>query len=386
MESLLEIRKGLNFSARVVGDQVFMLLDKGIGPSMTDATQPYIDGSKFAEEMYYWKSQGKNVCVKINSPGGRVTHGWSMIDAIIETGADTVNAGVAYSMAAVCLLFGKKRKAYNYASTMLHAPHGGSPEYLPIVTAQFKELLESRTKFTKDEITEIMSSGKDHKYNAKQMLEKGIIDEIIETGNSMRVPEYASTEELHDIFNSSLITEFKTKPTMENILARLLGKKTDEEAVVAAVEMKTKNDVLEATNAANVAQLEALNAKIAHLEAVTKAGDIKIKAAALIEGAITVGKFPSLPQESKDKLIESAVANYDGTKLMIDAIPAQTITRKAVAAVAQIVAEGKGAKEKSYKWLAQNDPKGLEAIAETDPELFGRLQDEYNAEARAAQK
>lgn len=358
-----------------MGNKVFMLLDKGIGKFKNDE-DPYIVGSAFAEELYYWKSQGKEITVKINSGGGSVFDGWSIVDAIRENEANTQTIGVAASMAGVCLMFGKHRSAYNFARIMIHAPRGGSKEFLTIVKDQFRDLLKSRTKFTESEINEMIDSGKDYFLTAYEAKEKGIIDEVIETGKTVALTneQLTNTREMYLVYNSALqeeISNNQTKTEME-IFNKLFGGKSESENAIAAVQMKADFDALKAEKAQWEKDKKSLEDKIAALENAGKVNDIKAKATVLIEDAVKAGKMSFKDDAEKAKAIEGATANFDYTKSLIDAMP----TKKTVAAVSIPAKDGK--QIETYEWLAKNDPKKLAAIAEADPELFNKLSDDYN--------
>jgi ATP-dependent protease ClpP protease subunit len=354
-----------------------MLLDKGIG-KIEDDTDPFIYGSAFAEEMYYWKSQGKQITVKINCPGGAIFDGWSMIDAIRETDASTENVGMAYSMGGICLLFGKKRTAYDYATAMIHAPRGGNKQLLEIIRGQFKELLEKRTKFTDAEIKNMMDSGKDFFFNAQEMLEKGIVDEIIATGKSKPSADL-SVKKLHTIYNS-----FIEKPNQEDmdfkaILAKLTGKESEAEGIVAVTEMKNQVEAQKATITAKETEIADLKAKLKKAEDESKAASEKTKAVDLVNAAEKEGKLKFKTPEDKAKMIEDATVNFELFKRMIDTMPVQV--KKTVAAATIPSTEGKE-KILSYEYLAKNDPKELARLYEDDRELFDKLSDEYNAKMR----
>lgn len=371
--------RDLIFTNRVIGNTVYMLLNQGIGPDADSPSDPYIDGGRFSDEMYYWKSEGKHIVVKINTPGGRVDHGWSMIDAIQECGAETMNVGMAYSMGGICLMFGKQRKAYDYAVGMVHAPKGGNKDLLEVVKNQFRTLLETRTKFTKVEIDDMMSSGKNYFFTASEMLDKGIIDEVIPSGLTLSPPANATAKALCTFYNNYIDEHKTTTLNMKNIFAGFFKKETEEEAVVAAFEMKAENESLKVSNAQLETENKALKAKLEKAENEAKAEANTAKAKELIEGAIKANKLVNLKEEDKNKLIDNATANYEAVKIMIDGMKAQ----KTVAAAA-VIDEGKKGSEKTYEYLAKNDPKQLSEIAENDPELFAKLQDEYIAKNNQA--
>jgi ATP-dependent protease ClpP protease subunit len=368
----IAVKKDFKFTNRVIGNTVFMLLNQAIGPDHDEPNEPYIDGSRFADEMYYWKSQGKHITVKINTPGGRVDHGWSMIDAIQECAADTFDAGIAYSMGGICLLFGKNRKAYDYAVGMIHAPQGGNKEVLEVVRNQFRTLLETRTKFTKAEIDDMMTSGKNYFFTASEMLEKGIIDEVVPSGLTINPPANASAKALCTFYNN-YIDEHKTiNLNMKNIFAGLFKKETEEEAVVAAIDMRSENESLKTSNTQLETENKELKAKLEKIETDVKSADSKVKSKELIENAIKAGKLSFKDSAEKDKAIENATANFEFTKSLIDNMPA----KKEVSAASFVSEENKG-KQLTYAYLSDKDPKKLEEIAETDPELYAKLESEF---------
>jgi ATP-dependent protease ClpP protease subunit len=377
--------KNQNFVNRVMDSKVFMLLNKDIGGS---GDEDSISGSSFSEEMYYWKSQGKEIEVKINSLGGRVVQGWSMVDSIIETKANTFNAGVAYSMAGICLMAGSHRKAYNFSKVMIHAPHAKKgvnvpSDQLEAVKSQFRELLKSRTKFTEAEINDMVDSGKDYYFSAKEALTKGIIDEIVQTDKVFNFNEdqIHAGRALYMVFNSALKEELNIKSkTHMNIFAKFFKKETEEEAVVAAMEMKAENDQLKAAQASEKTKFEAekkaLEDKIKDLENAGKANEVKAKATELIENAVKAGKMSFTADADKAKAIEGAAANFDYTKALIDGMKAT----KTVAAVSTVKEEKEVKLE--YSYLANHDPKKLEEIEQTQPDLYAKLVQDFHNNAK----
>jgi ATP-dependent Clp protease protease subunit len=373
--------KTLVFTNRVIGDRVYMLLDKGIG-KFKDDPDPYILGSAFAEEMYYWKSQGKQITVKINSPGGSVFEGWSIIDAIRENDAATECIGIAASMAGICLMFGKTghRSAYNFSRIMIHAPRGGSKEFLDVVKAQFSDLLKSRTKFTETEIKDMIDSGKDYFFNAYEAKEKGIIDTVVETGKTVALTNTSDPRSMYLVYNSApaLQNEFnQTNNTEMEIFNKLFGGKSESENAIAAVQMKAENDALKAEKSAWEAEKKSFEEKIKSLENAGKEITAKQKATELIENAVKAGKLTFKDDSEKAKAIEGATANFDFTKSMIESMPA----KKSFSIAAGISKEKN--EQLTYEWLTNNDPEKLKAIYNDDRELFDKLSNEYIASEKA---
>jgi len=384
MEIKTDVRTNLLITNRVIGNTVHMLMNQPIGQDPKNPHDPFISGPVFAEEMYYWRGQNKQLVVKINSPGGQVVQGWDLVDAINETQADTLCAGIAYSMAGICLMAGKNRSAYPHASAMIHAPRGGSKEILDVIKNQFRALLKSRTKFTDAEITTMMDSGENYFFNAKEMLAKGMIDSITPMQMDKMPSANLSPKELCNFYNS--IEEPKNDKTMfANLIAKITGKDNETDQVLALNDMKAKSEALTATNAAQSTEITVLKAKIQALEtaqaSAAAATEAKTKAEKLIEDAEKAGKLNTLKPEDKVKLVENAIANYDGAKLMIDSMkPVKTASASAI-----IDTDGKKV-ENTYEWLAQNKPNELARLYNEDRALFDKLSDEFIAKSKEAQK
>jgi ATP-dependent protease ClpP protease subunit/cell division protein FtsB len=363
LEHSIKERKDLVFTDRVMGNTVFMLLDRHIG---YDEDEPYLSGAQFADEMYYWKSLGYKIKVKINSIGGRIIDGWSIVDAEQECEAETINIGLAASMAGIALMFGTvgKRSAYDYSTCMIHAPKGGDSQFRKILTEQFKTLLKSKTKFTDSEIEDMMTSGKDYFFDASQMLEKGIVDEIITTNVKADMPAEASLKEIFAVYNSLNKTE--TKNEEMEIFNKIFGGKTEMESVANAVQLTQEAERLKKENETLKAEIASLKEKVTAAEKVTNAA----KAKELVLEAVNAGKI-----ENKPEVIASWEKMADADRESTKAILASIVLPKTTSVITGIDANNKAGL--TYEELAQKDPKKLNEIAEKDPELFAKLQDEY---------
>lgn len=374
METLLKSK----YTNTLIGNTAFLLLNRPIGQST--ATEKMISGPEFAREIYDQKSLGHDIKVKINSFGGNVFEGWDMVDSIIETKAQTECIGVAYSMAGICLIAGSYRTAYPHSKAMIHGPRRAdgkedNSEFMVGLKNQFIAFLKNNTKFTEEEITDMVTSGKDYFFDAKQMLQKGMIDKIVPSNQTMVVG--MSDYKIYEYCNQLIQQEQNLNIEME-ILAQLFGKKTESENLVSAVQMKAENETLKGVNAQLDSKIVALEAKIKELEAEKGNGDKKIKAIELIASAKAAGKLNGVSKEDEAKWVENATANYDVIKSVIDTMPSGKT--HSVAAVVNKEKPGDG--QYTYEWLAKNNPQELARLAEEDPTLFNKLSDEYNSKMR----
>ena len=135
---------------------------------------------------------GKDIQLYINSPGGSVTAGMAIYDTMnyIKSDVSTICIGMAASMGAFLLAGGTKGKRYALpnAEIMIHQPSGGSrgmasdmkivADQILKTKAKLNEILAANTGKSIDVIEK--DTDRDNYMSAKEALEYGIIDCIIE--------------------------------------------------------------------------------------------------------------------------------------------------------------------------------------------------------------
>ena len=135
---------------------------------------------------------GKDIQLYINSPGGSVTAGMAIYDTMnyIKSDVSTICIGMAASMGAFLLAGGTKGKRYALpnAEIMIHQPSGGSrgmasdmkivADQILKTKAKLNEILAANTGKPIDVIEK--DTDRDNYMTAKEALEYGIIDSIIE--------------------------------------------------------------------------------------------------------------------------------------------------------------------------------------------------------------
>jgi ATP-dependent Clp protease protease subunit len=94
------------------------------------------------------EDETKRLYVYINSPGGSVTCGIAVYDAMQHVNANvtTICVGIAASMASFVLAGGEKghRIALAHSRVMIHQPQGGSQGQASEVTAEAEEVMRIR--------------------------------------------------------------------------------------------------------------------------------------------------------------------------------------------------------------------------------------------------
>jgi len=150
---------------------------------------------RFAGFVNYWlrKHPGEPIYIVINSPGGHVTDGFAILDAINsvkDMGSEvyTIATGMAASMGAFLLASGTKKCRYctPNAEVMLHQPLGGvsgQATDMVIVVDNIVKTKERLTKhladFTGQSAEELAPKlERDYIMSPKQALKEGVIDHI----------------------------------------------------------------------------------------------------------------------------------------------------------------------------------------------------------------
>jgi ATP-dependent Clp protease protease subunit len=134
----------------------------------------------------------KDVVMYINSPGGSVTAGLAIYDAMqyIRCDMTTVCVGQCASMGAVLLAAGTagKRQILPHSRVMIHQPHGGAGGTAADIEIQAREIIKLKGLLNK--ILERHSgrsleaiekdTDRDHYMSASQAIEYGLVDKIVE--------------------------------------------------------------------------------------------------------------------------------------------------------------------------------------------------------------
>tara|TARA_Y100000361_G_scaffold154356_1_gene179943 strand:+ start:7235 stop:7927 length:693 start_codon:yes stop_codon:yes gene_type:complete len=151
-----------------------------------------------AQLMFLSNNSDEDITMHIDSPGGSVKSGLSMVDVMDYVGNDirTINTGMAASMGSVLLGAGTrgKRMSLRFSRTMLHQSSGGFrgniqdaeidwAEWQKINDVLF-ELLGEYCGKKADKVKK--DASRDLWLGAKEALNYGIIDEIIENSGTTK--------------------------------------------------------------------------------------------------------------------------------------------------------------------------------------------------------
>lgn len=146
-----------------------------------------------AQLMFLDSTDKLDITMHIDSPGGSVKSGLSIVDVMNYVSCDiaTVNTGMAASMGSVLLGAGTKgkRKSLRFSKTMLHQSSGGAVGNIQDAEITMKEwtktnniLFELLGEYCgKDPEQVKLDASRDLWLDSQEALDYGIIDEIVKT-------------------------------------------------------------------------------------------------------------------------------------------------------------------------------------------------------------
>jgi len=146
-----------------------------------------------AQLMFLDNTNNTDITLHIDSPGGSVKSGLSIVDVMEYISCDivTVNTGMAASMGSVLLGAGTKgkRSSLRFSRTMLHQSSGGAGGNIQDARISFQEwekvnkiLFELLGSYCgKDPVQVMKDAERDLWLDAEAALSYGIIDEIVTT-------------------------------------------------------------------------------------------------------------------------------------------------------------------------------------------------------------
>lgn len=146
-----------------------------------------------AQLMFLDSTNSSDITMHIDSPGGSVKSGLSMVDVMDYISCDirTVNTGMAASMGSILLGAGTKgkRSSLRFSRTMLHQSSGGAGGNIQDARIQLKEwekynqtLFELLGSYCGKSAEVVMNdASRDLWLDAQDAMEYGIIDEIVKT-------------------------------------------------------------------------------------------------------------------------------------------------------------------------------------------------------------
>lgn len=321
------------------------------------------DGHSLAREMEWASGNYKTVVLRINSDGGSVGQGLSIVGVMMASRARIIAQidGVAASMAAVLPAAADEVVMNDYGRIMWHAPYLRDEEWnrLDVEGERERRMVEnyrgiliellSRRGKTPEQVDQLLNN--DTWFSAPEALAEGLVDAIV----------YTRRKDLAAMAPKELVARLisDNKPNerpMKQVIAKLgLPENSDEQAVVAAIasiEQKTQKEVAEK-----------------YINLATRAGMITDKNRDRME-RLAHSNLDLFVEFLDDALDVDASAGTDGG--------ARENTRVSDAIAAALQKSNTAHKqEKTYDWYQKNDPAALNQIRTNEPEKFSKMLDEY---------
>ena len=334
-----------------------------------------ISGATFVNELQYLSEKCEKINVRINSVGGSVMEGYSIISAILNCSkpVDTYVDGLAASISGVIAVSGRKCYIMDYGTLMLHNP-SGSPdkEILNLVKNTLVTILSNRSGLTIDEVSAMMD--KETWLSAKDATSNKFCDEVISSGKKVNIKQTANLYDMALIYNK-LIEKPMSKT---NQLLGLKNEAEESEQVNAIEVLKTSLSEAEAVNNDLKARIANYEKEAADKLAAEKEA-LKNKATALVNKAETEGKIKKDEIESTIELAAKDEASFTFVSNMISRLSTGKDAVK-IFDVKNVKTEG-GSEDRS-KWTLEDweskDLDGLKNLYETDKEKFNELANNYN--------
>ncbi len=149
----------------------------------------------------------KDIHLYINSPGGSITAGLSIYDTMqfIQPDVSTMCVGQAASMGAMLLAGGAKGKrlALPHSRMMIHQPSGGAQGQASDIEIQANEIIELRRMLNvllsintgQSEKSIARDTERDNFLSAKEALDYGLVDKVIERREDNKKSETSKLKE-----------------------------------------------------------------------------------------------------------------------------------------------------------------------------------------------
>lgn len=331
-----------------------------------------LDANLFALELASLDTQADTIHIHVNSPGGDVVSGLSIIAAMRSMNAfiHVHIDGLAASMAAVIAIAADRISMQDYGKIMIHNPYPSDKEAkmndkLSKALASLTDTLQtilSRRGCKKEKIASLMSA--ETWFTAEEAKTEGLIDEIIVSERKDEFKNLTTTELLTRIAN-----EYKPVNNKDMDLTKIAAK-------LGLPATATEQQILDAIQTRETALTEQRNALVNHYLALGE-------------------KNGTVTDKNKERMKKLASADFDLFAEMVTDVPEEQEEDKGQggagikptvqgagrlsAALNDLKGKGAGAQAsgKDWNWYQKNNPGYLNELEKTNPTQFQKLLDDY---------
>jgi ATP-dependent Clp endopeptidase proteolytic subunit ClpP len=321
-----------------------------------------IDGNIFAQELASLDNKVDSVNIRINSGGGSVIHGLSIVSTMLSMKAQ-VNVyidGIAASMAAVIAVCGDKVYMMDYAKFMIHDPFiEAAPSKLSEkdkkglekITEMLRTILSRRGNKEVD-IAQLMA--KETWFSAEEAKAEGLIDEIV---SSKRKDELSSLDAA--AIKKIILNEYK--PNQNKMELKELAKKLglDENSDLATIMAALDKLVVAAANATQLIKSH-FTAQGLKNGVITEKNKVSFDKLADSDPELFISLVTEKGEEPEDTEIRVVAGSQrlSGAIKSVQGIPSATST-------------------KTYDWYQRNDPQALLKLERDNPKEYEKLLNAY---------
>lgn len=330
-----------------------------------------IDGNAMAHELSAMDTEVDTVNLLINSNGGDVSQGLSIISAILSAKAYIhayVN-GIAASMAAVIAVSADKVTMQDYAKMMIHDPYFSGigknklsdrdRKALDSITDTLRTIL-SRRGCRKDTIAQLMNE--ETWFSAEEAKTAGLADEVVSTPRKEELCSLSATELLSRVMND--YKPFKNKTSMKEIAKEFgLTESATEQEIVQEIRKRVTDSATRENSI--VERLIAIGE--AH-GTVTEKNKERMKRLALADFELFAETVTDFGPESGKQ--EEPLTGNDPHANRLSGM----INRKSAGSYTKQAPSANG---HNWEWYQKNNPQALMTMERENPDLFKKLLDEY---------
>jgi ATP-dependent protease ClpP protease subunit len=335
-----------------------------------------VDGQAFADEMQYLSDAGySKINVRINSPGGSVLDGQSIVSQMRllnsgdKTQVDTYVDYMAASIAGVIAMYGKKKYIVKNGLFMMHNASGGdgSEKSMEIITLITKTLAEQLAEASGKNVEDVLAlMQKETWMDAEDAVNNGFFDGTI--GSIVNIKnESNNIHKLYELSNN-LLTKKKINMTKVAELLKLSNDASEEIIFEGVQKIQTENNAL----TQDKAELEQRVIDLEHeLELAKNELDSKKdeEIVLFVNKLVNEGK---IKEEGKEDALSLARSNFEAYKNFANSIVVGSVGFRHIIDKA----DNKGTDERA-EWTLRDwekkDPKGLQAMYKNDIEKYNEL-------------
>lgn len=355
-----------------------------------------INGSYFAQDLKWLAENGaKEIIIRINSGGGSIIDGFSIISAIMNSPVNVItsNEGIAASMAGIIFVVGKKRICKDFSKLMIHDPScegekeeetedENTKKTLAALKDSLITILTNNSKLTRPQVKQLMSE--ETWFSAQEAKDLGLAD-VIET-TKLRITSSTPITEYMNICSTyfknnltktdmdlSLLTnhlKLQDGASLEQILNSVKTLETKNQTLAKELENVTslvaeKNTtIVELTNSLmdSVKEKEILESEL------KKVHEKEINS--FVDSCVESGK---ISLGSKEEALESAKQNFENFKKVISWIPEKTTKSEDITKVINQDTDVEDRAKWTYEDWSKKDVKGLSNMQLAEPARFEKL-------------